>query len=191
MKKAQVLLYVGVVCCMSLCFAQAQSPVVSITSAELRDKLSLSYEIKNRSEKDIYVFSAFLTDPFSGEFDKNRGTEVVWTTFTPEFKGNYFTKLEFIKILAGGTYSGHLTSVYAAQQINNCTKSKTVPLRLAIGWGNSIEDAQLQWSRDKSTTITIVEKWQAVVLSEGEITERTTAPNPKQCPPREDIEIWR
>ncbi len=189
--KKEKFFYVCALCCVGLSSALAQSPVVSIISAELGDKLSLSYEIRNRSLNDIYVYSPFLTDSFHGEFDENRGTEVIWTTFTPAFKGNYFTKLDFIRIASGKTHSGHLTSLYAAQQMNNCAKSKRITLQLAIGWGNSIEDAQVEWNRDKLATISIVQKWQSVVLSERQIMERTTVPNPKQCPPHEAIEIWQ
>jgi hypothetical protein len=167
------------------------SPVVNITAVKLGTSLDLDYVIRNKSSHDVFVFSPFLRQPFQGKLDKTKATEIIWTTFPPGFKGNYFDQLDFVKIASGQSYTGHLTSVYAAQQMNNCTDAPTLVLKLAVSWAYDTEQAEKEWSKDKSESIRVVQKWQTVAFSEKYIVQRTGNADLKRCPAQEPVEIWR
>src|SRR5205807_573578 len=119
----------------------------------------IDYKITNPSAHDVYVFSPFLQEPFDGELKRSNASEVLWMTFSPKFKGNYFTSLEFMRIAAGQSYIGHINSRYAAQRLNNCTTLHRMSIRLVIGWAYNKEHAQNEWEKDNSETIRIVQRW--------------------------------
>jgi hypothetical protein len=176
--------------CCGILPAMSQEPTISITSGKAEATLEIDYKITNVSGRSIYIFSPFLQDPFDSELNTG-ASEILWTTFTPKLRGNYFTKLEFLRIAAGQSYTGHITSAYAAQRLNNCRPSSHLSVSLAIGWAYDTEAAEDEWKKDATETIRIIQRWQTLARSPKYIFDRTQRRDAKQCPPHQPVEIWR
>lgn len=178
-------------CYASLLVFSQKNPIVAIGSANWGTTLAVDYTITNASDRDVYVFAPFLQEPFSAELKARRSRELVWATFDPSFKGNYFSRLEFIKIPVGQSYFGHISSDYAAQQMNNCTEARHLVVRLVIGWFFDTGEVEKQWKQDTSRAISLVQKSQSLAVSPDFVVERTQDRKTKECPQQQKMEIWQ